>query len=122
MTKSLIGITRLQNREIIGFLQLCLETFSFLCNDVLYKELSGLPMGSNVSVVLSEITMQHLENRSVGHQPVHPLFWLQYIDDCIAALPSTSVDDCLKTISIRCTETFSSHANNNRVIELIYWI
>ena len=111
------GITRLQNHEIMGLLQLCLEATSFVYNDVQYKQLSGLPMGSPISVVLSEITMQHLEKRSVSHQPVRPLFWFRYIDDCIAALPSTSVDDFLRS-----TETFSSHANNNRTIELIFWI
>ena len=90
----LFGITRLQNREIMGLLQLCLEATSFVYNDVQYKQLSGLPMGSPISVVLSEITMQHLEKRSVSHQPVRPLFWFRYIDDCIYidALPSSSVN------------------------------
>ena len=53
----LFGIKRLQNREIMGLLQLCLEATSFVYNDVQYKQLSGLPMGSPISVVVSEIKM-----------------------------------------------------------------
>ena len=83
----------------MGLLQLCLEATSFVYNDVQYKQLSGLPMGSPISVVLSEIMMQHLEKRSVSQQPVRPLFWFRYIDDCIAALPSTSVDDFLNHLN-----------------------
>ena len=39
------------------------------------------------------LDLDHIYQRSVSHQPVRPLFWFRYIDDCMAALPSTSVDD-----------------------------
>ena len=50
----LFGIIRLQNRQTMGLLQLCLEVTSFVYNDVLYKQFSGLPMRTPISVVLNE--------------------------------------------------------------------
>ena len=59
--EKLFDTTRLQKSELIQLVKLCLSATTFKFNGVLYKQISGLPMGSPISVVLSEIVMQHIE-------------------------------------------------------------
>ena len=44
-------------------------------------------MGSPISVVLSELTMQAIEEKIFENPPHQPLFWIRYVDDCLTALP-----------------------------------
>jgi hypothetical protein len=44
-------------------------------------------MGSPASVVIAEITMQHIEKQIFEHPPCEPLFWKRYVDDTLTALP-----------------------------------
>lgn len=44
-------------------------------------------MGSPVSVVLAELTMQKLEERILSNSPSKPILWKRYLDDIIAILP-----------------------------------
>ena len=43
-------------------------------------------MGSPISVVLSEFTMQKIEKTILENPPTIPLFWLRYVDDCLVAI------------------------------------
>ena len=52
-------------------------------------------MWSPASVVLSEITMQNIENQIIQNSPAPIVFWKRYIDDIIAAVPSDNVYDIL---------------------------
>ena len=48
-------------------------------------------MGSPISVVLAELTMQNFEGTALSNPPHQPLFWKRYVDDVITALPSNHV-------------------------------
>ena len=79
--------------EIMKLFNICLKspTFQWRSYIYIYKELVGTPMGSPMSVVISELTMQIFENKALINPPSHPLFWTRYSDDIISALPSEEI-------------------------------
>ena len=48
-------------------------------------------MGSPISVVIAELTMQYFEAEALESPPCQPLFWKRYVDDCITALPADQI-------------------------------
>ena len=113
--EKLFDTTRLQKSELIQLVKLCLSATTFKFNGVLYKQISGLPMGSPISVVLSEIVMQHIEKLALNSGIERPLFWFRYVDDCIAALPSgscQSYSNHLNSINSNIQFTYECQINN----------
>ena len=47
----------------------------------------GTPMGSPISVVLSDLFMQKLEEEIFLNAPYQPIFWKRYLYDIITVLP-----------------------------------
>ena len=43
-------------------------------------------MGSPVSAVITNIVMEHLEQRALATSPVKSLFWKRYVDDVISVV------------------------------------
>ena len=82
------NFTRLQTSELIQLVKLCLSPTTFKFTVLLYNQISGLPMGSPISVVLSEIAMQHIENLALNSVIEHPLFCFRYVDDQEFANPT----------------------------------
>ena len=56
--------------------EICLEASIFRFNGQLYRQISGLPMGSPISVVLSEFTMQEIEKLIFLNHQLDPTFGL----------------------------------------------
>ena len=54
----LIERTPLQKNEIIKLIKLCLQSTTFQWRNNLYQQITGTPMGSPISVVIAELTMQ----------------------------------------------------------------
>ena len=71
---------------------MCFQAAVFKHNDTIYKQEHGTPMGSPVSVVLAELTMQKLERTMFEEAPHQPIIWKLYLDDIFAILPSNQVD------------------------------
>ncbi|MCP4489756.1 MAG: hypothetical protein GY820_20935 [Gammaproteobacteria bacterium] len=59
---------------------MCASTF-FKFDAAVYKQLNGVPMGSPVSVALSELFMWCVESDALSSCPTKPLFYGRYIDD-----------------------------------------
>lgn len=47
--------------ELLTLLKLCLQSNIFKYNDEIYKQITGTPMGSPISVLIAEIVMQNIE-------------------------------------------------------------
>ena len=74
-------------------------------------------MGSPISVVLSELTMQKIEQQIFINPPCTPLFWLRYIDDCFTALPNNRQQEFLRFInSINRNIQFTSESEQDHEI------
>ena len=85
-------LTSLTSDDILSLLDVCFQAAVFKHNDTIYKQEHGTPMGSPVSVVLAELTMQKLEKTMFEEAPYQPILWKRYLDDIFAILPTNQVD------------------------------
>ena len=56
-------------------------------------------MGSPISVVLAELTMQKIEQQIFDTLPVQILLWKRYVDDIIAIVPKSATEGILAHIN-----------------------
>lgn len=56
-------------------------------------------MGSPVSVVLAELSMQRLEEAILDDPPCEVLFWYRYVDDVVSAIPKHETDRFLQHLN-----------------------
>ena len=77
----------------MDLLNLCLTSTYFQYNGKHYKQLHGTAMGSPVSVVVTEIVMQNIEEQALATYARTILLWLPYIDDAFTALQKDEIDD-----------------------------
>ena len=61
----------------------CLTSTYFQYNGKHYKQLHGTAMGWPVSVVVTEIVMQHVQEHTLATCRQMILLWLRYIDDTL---------------------------------------
>ena len=106
------NFTRLQTSELIQLVKLLyLSPIMFKFTVLLYNQISGLPMGSPISVVLSEIAMQHIENLALNSVIEHPLFWFRYVDDCIAIRNLPTLLEPINSINSNIQFTYECQVN-----------
>ena len=55
--------TKLNCTQILDLIKLCFEASFFSYRDNIYKQVTGTPMGSPVSVVIAEIVVQEIEKQ-----------------------------------------------------------
>ena len=77
----------------MDLLNLCLTSTYFQYNGKHYKQLHGTAMGSSVSVVVAEIVMQHVEERTLATCRQKIPLWLLYLDDTFTAVQKDEIDD-----------------------------
>ena len=95
---NLMNHTHLSPDEIIDLLKLCFEANFFQWNDQLYKQVYGTPMGSPISVVIAEFTMQVIEETILNNHPEITL-WRRYVDDVFAIIPRSESNNILNSIN-----------------------
>ena len=98
-------LTSLTSDDILSLLDVCFEAAVFKHNDTIYKQEHGTPMGSPVSVVLAELTMQKLEKTMFEEAPYQPILWKRYLDDIFAILPTNQVEAHLSYLNSTSTLT-----------------
>jgi hypothetical protein len=81
----------------IDLLELCTKHSYFSCNDRFYKQSRGLPMGSCLSPVLSNIFMEYFESELIPTINCNIVTWYRYVDDVFAVLPSDTNFDVVLT-------------------------
>ena len=60
---------------------------------VFYKQIHGTAMGSPVSVVVANLVMEDLEMKALNTYANRPRMYYRYVDDTIAAIKKTNIDD-----------------------------
>jgi len=81
----------LPTEDIVDLLNICLTSTYFQYNGKHYKQLHGTAMGSPVSVVVAEIVMQHVEERSLSTCRQAIPLWLRCVDDTFTAVHKTKL-------------------------------
>ena len=73
-------------RNLLSFF---LKTTQFAYNRTFYQQVFGTAMGSPVSAVITNIVMEHLEQRALTSEVAKALcslFWKRYVDDVISVV------------------------------------
>ncbi|XP_064610736.1 uncharacterized protein LOC135474961 [Liolophura sinensis] len=66
--------TSLSPDNIIRLLDCCLSSTYFTWGDTIYEQIHGLPMGSPLSPIVSEIYLTELENKALATSPIQPIY------------------------------------------------
>jgi hypothetical protein len=69
----------LHDTDIFTLLKLVIDNNFFVFNGSVYKQVSGLPMGSRISGLLANIFIDHLESALVPNLPIS--IYKRYVDD-----------------------------------------
>ena len=85
----------ISKNEFIIAIRFILDSTFFTFNNITYRQVFAIPMGSPLSPIIADIVMQDLKETALKKLSAQPLFYFRYVDDILLALPSDSVDDTL---------------------------
>ena len=113
--------TPLPKEVLVSLLRLCFSSTTFYYNGTVYQQIFGTAMESSVSVVVTNIVMEHIEDLALSTSPVPTIFWKRYVDDVLTAVPADQVDGMLPT-STPSTKTSSSLLRENKDMLYHFWM
>ena len=76
------------NEVFVKLVELCVSDCFFVCNNKNYSQIFGLPMGSPLSPVLSNIFMENFETELLPNITNFSIKWFRYVDDIFAVVPA----------------------------------
>jgi len=82
----------ISREEFIIAIRFVLSSTYFVFNHFCYQQTFGTPMGSPLSPIIADITLQDLESRAVTALPVTLPFYMRYVDDIALTAPSSTFD------------------------------
>ncbi|XP_046629056.1 uncharacterized protein LOC124309437 [Neodiprion virginianus] len=85
--------------ELIKALHICFKAAIFKFNQNIYAQTYGLPMGSPLSPILSDLVLDDLEQYCLNKLDFKPSFYFRYEDDIITAVPSDKVAEMLSVFN-----------------------
>lgn len=77
----ILGENTLKTDTLIDLLKVCLNNNYFQFEEKFYFQNSGLPMGSCLSSILSDIFMANFEESFIEQSVLKPNVWCRYVDD-----------------------------------------
>lgn len=89
-----VSIPRQEFMEVVYFV---LTFFKF--NDLWYQQTFSTSMGSPLSPVIANITLQDLESRAIASLPFIRPFYVRYVDDIALAVTSSMFETVLNTFN-----------------------
>lgn len=81
--------------EFLTAVRFILNSTFFTFNGKIYQQTFGTPMGSPLSPLIADITLQDLENKAIGRVPFNLPFYYRYVDDIALAAPSSMFNEVL---------------------------
>ncbi|XP_046629061.1 uncharacterized protein LOC124309441 [Neodiprion virginianus] len=86
-------------RELINALNICVKATIFKFNNTNYAQTYGLPMGSPLSPILSDLVMDDLEQCCIKKLDFALPFYLRYVDDIITVAPNDKIETLLEVFN-----------------------
>ena len=71
--------------------KICIQTNDFQKFNKLYKQVKDVPMGSLISAVIAELTMQCIEKNIINNRNQNVLIWKRYVNDCLVAITTSEI-------------------------------
>ncbi|XP_017489302.1 PREDICTED: uncharacterized protein LOC108377546, partial [Rhagoletis zephyria] len=92
--------TTLTKDLFLTILKFCIkENRYFKCNDKIYEQKSGMPMGSPASPVIADIVMEELLIKCENDAESKPQLLTKYVDDIFAIAKTENIDKMLNTLN-----------------------
>ena len=85
--------TFLNYKDFNTALLLCLNSTYCNFDYYIYKQINGLPMGSPLSAILTNIVMEEAETKIINELTYYIKFYYRYIDDTLICLPKNEIKD-----------------------------
>jgi len=86
--------------EFLNAIKFILQSTFFNFNNKFYKQTFGTPMGSPLSPIVADLTLQELENNILEKLTIKPIFYYRFVDDIALAAPYSALDDLLHTFNL----------------------
>ena len=85
--------TYLDSENIISLLDLCLNATYLQFQNVVYWQVHGTAMGSPVSVTITNLVMEDIEQRALSTFRTPLQFWKRYVDDTCTAIQPCIIEE-----------------------------
>ncbi|XP_029674796.1 uncharacterized protein LOC115242551 [Formica exsecta] len=85
--------------EFLNAIRFVLDSTFFTFNDIIYRQTFDTPMGSPLSPIIADITLQDLEMRAIEILPISLPFYYRYVDDVVLAAPPSMFSAILQTFN-----------------------
>lgn len=106
--------------EFISAFRFVMDSTYFNFNSTIYKQTFGTPMGSPLSPVIADITLQDLERGVIETFPFNIPFFFRYVDDIVTAVPSSILSTVLSDFnSVHPRLQFTMEESNNNVLNFL---
>ena len=107
---------------LIKLIRLCVDNCFFSCNNNFYRQIKGLPMGSCISPILSNLYMEFFETKLLPNIINNfSLTWYRYVDDVFAVLPDNiDLDAFLNSLNgLSSSIQFTIEKENNNCLPFL---
>ena len=91
-SEDLLKITNWSVEEICTGLRICLQATYLKFRNKFFRQIHGTAMGSPVSVVVTNLVMEYVEERAIDSFGQQPRVWKRFIDDTFVILDEVAVD------------------------------
>ncbi|XP_076046698.1 uncharacterized protein LOC143028455 [Oratosquilla oratoria] len=98
-TKDFLKSERLSTEELIGLVNLCLDSNFLWYRDKVYHQRVGTPMGSPISVVMAEMAMQHFEEVMMTAASMSLEMWVRHVDDIFVVMKKEEMEPFLNILN-----------------------
>ncbi|XP_071096222.1 uncharacterized protein [Haliotis cracherodii] len=106
--------TSLTIESIIALTTVCISTTYFTWGDEYYQQIPGLPMGSPLSPILTEIYITHFEQKVLATSPIKPICWYRKVNGTKSSRNKTKTQPCYYNILTNNTPEDSSPSKQQR--------
>jgi hypothetical protein len=106
----------LQVEDMMELLDICLTTMYFQFGDIFYQQKEGMAMGNSLTLVISNIFMEHFQEIALDTADHKPTKWRRYIDDTFVVWPHgpAKLQQFLRHVnSVRPTIKFTTEVQAN---------